>query len=112
MEKKTLRSGKTVNESVPVKRSYKKRLQPELQAVSTPNESINTSLAIQLNLSDSILKSDKSEYTIDSYDRVVKKKKKRQIFVSYFYIAFSSSSNYNYYFTALSAFLFIFLTLN
>ena len=29
MEKKTLRSGKTVNESVPVKRSYKKRLQPE-----------------------------------------------------------------------------------
>jgi len=80
MEKKTLRSGKTVNESVPVKRSYKKRLrpepepQPELQAVSTPNESINTSLAFQLNLSDSILKSDKSSYIIDSYDRVVKKK--------------------------------------
>jgi len=68
MEKKTLRSGKTVNESVPFKRSYKKRLQPEprpepepqpeLQAVSTPNESINTSLAFQLNLSDSILKSE------------------------------------------------------
>ena len=95
MEKKTLRSGKTVNESVPVKRSYKKRLQPEprpepepqpelrpepepqpeLQAVSTPNESINTSLAFQLNLSDSILKSDKSSYIIDSYDRVVKKKR-------------------------------------
>jgi len=100
-----LRSGKTVNESVPVKRSYKKRLQPEprpepepqpeprpepepqpelrpepepqpeLQAVSTPNESINTSLAFQLNLSDSILKSDKSSYIIDSYDRVVKKKR-------------------------------------
>ena len=72
-----MRSGKTVNESVPVKRSYKKRLQPEprpepepqpelqpepepqpeLQAVFTPNESINTSLAIELNLSDSICNS-------------------------------------------------------
>jgi len=73
-----LRSGKTVNESVPVKRSYKKRLQPEpqpeLQAVSTPNESINISLPMNLNLSDSIIKSDKSEYIIDAYDRVVKKK--------------------------------------
>ena len=62
-----MRSGKTVNESVPVKGSYKKRLQPEprpepepqpeLQAVFTPNESINTSLAIELNLSDSICNS-------------------------------------------------------
>jgi hypothetical protein len=31
---------------------------------------------MNLNLSDSIIKSDKSEYIIDAYDRVVKKKSK------------------------------------
>jgi hypothetical protein len=86
-----LRSGKTRNFDLPPKRQYKKKDEPstaavlkspiEIQQVSTPNQSMNISMNVALQLSQSTIKdSNDNEWsvTLDSYDRIVKKSERKK----------------------------------